>query len=74
MKARDKAKELFKKYSKGKDEHGWYLCDFDSCAKQCALIAVNEIINSNPHSNPFNTNVESTMEYWEQVKQEISKL
>ena len=43
-------------------------------AKQCALIAVNEIISSNPHSNPLNTNVESTMEYWQQVKQEIEAL
>jgi hypothetical protein len=43
-------------------------------AKQCALIAVDEIIRSNPHSNPLNTNVESTMEYWQQVKQEINKL
>ena len=43
-------------------------------AKQCALIAVNEIITSNPHSNPLNTNVESTMSYWQEVKQEIQKL
>jgi hypothetical protein len=43
-------------------------------AKRCALIAVDEIISSNPHSNPFNTNVESTMEYWQQVKQEIQNL
>ena len=43
-------------------------------AKQCALIAVDEIINSNPHSNPFNTNVESTMSYWQEVKYEIEKL
>jgi hypothetical protein len=43
-------------------------------AKQCALIAVDEIIRSNPHSNPLNTNVESTMEYWQQVKQEIQAL
>jgi len=43
-------------------------------AKQCALIAVNELINSNPHSNPLNTNVESTMSYWQEVKQEIQAL
>ena len=43
-------------------------------AKQCALIAVDEIIMSNPHSNPFNTNVYSTMGYWQEVKQEIEKL
>ena len=43
-------------------------------AKECALIAVNEIINSNPHSNPLNTEVYSTMEYWLEVKKEIEKL
>ena len=43
-------------------------------AKQCALIAVNYIITSNPHSNPFNTSVTSTMDYFIEVKQEIEKL
>lgn len=43
-------------------------------AKQCALIAVTEIINSNPHSNPFNTDIHSTMYYWIEVKNEIEKL
>lgn len=43
-------------------------------AKQCALIAVNEVISSNPHSNPLNTNVESTTDFWQEVKQEIEKL
>lgn len=43
-------------------------------AKRCALIAVQNIINSNPHSNPFNTEVYSTMDYWESVKTEIEKL
>ena len=66
MKARDKAKELIDKYQ--------FILTEKQFGKQCALIAVNEIINSNPHSNPFNTNVESTMSYWEEVKQEIEKL
>jgi hypothetical protein len=43
-------------------------------AKQCALIAVQEIILSNPHSNPFNTDVYSTMSYWQEVKKEIENL
>ena len=66
MKARDKAKELIDKYQ--------FILTEKQFGKQCALIAVNYIINSNPHSNPFNTNVESTMSYWEEVKQEIEKL
>jgi hypothetical protein len=43
-------------------------------AKECALIAVNNIIAANPHSNPFNSVLESTMNYWLEVKQEIKKL
>jgi len=74
MTPKGKAKELFKKYSKGKDEYGWSLCEFDSCAKQCAIIAVDEIIKVNPHSNPFNTDVVSTMKYWNEVKHELEKL
>jgi hypothetical protein len=43
-------------------------------AKQCALIAVDEVILANPHSNPLNTDVYSTMDYWQEVKQEIENL
>jgi hypothetical protein len=43
-------------------------------AKVCALILVSEIILSNPHSNPFNTDVYSTMEYWQEVKSEIKSI
>jgi hypothetical protein len=43
-------------------------------SKEVALIAVTYIINANPHSNPLNTEVYSTMDYWNDVKQEIKKL
>jgi len=43
-------------------------------AKEYSLIAVDYIITSNPHSNPFNTDVHSTMAYWMNVKKEIQKL
>lgn len=62
---KQKAKELFKKYSKGKDEHGWSLCEFDSCAKQCALIVVNEILDYIQEEDNW---------YWQDVKHEIKKL
>ena len=39
-----------------------------------ALISVDMIINSNPYSNPFNTTTYSTMDYWQEVKEEIEKL
>ena len=43
-------------------------------SKQCALIAVDNIITSNPHSNPLNTEVHSTMQYWQEVKTEIKHI
>ena len=76
MKAKEKAKELFKRYiefTKEWDELDGYIVNKYN-AKQCALITVDEIINSNPHSNPMNTNGFSTMAYWMEVKQEIEKL
>ena len=37
-------------------------------AKECALIAVDEILNSNPHLNY------GLVAWWQEVKQEIEKL
>ena len=74
---KEKAKELVNKYKNPFNRSGCIPPTetmFDSTAKQCALITVNEILNSNPHSNPFNTNVYSTMNYWQEVKQEIEQL
>jgi hypothetical protein len=68
MTPKEKAKELFNKIYI-LDNRAWY-----ETAKQCALIAVDYIITSNPHSNPFNTETYSTMSYWEEVKTEIQKL
>ena len=76
MTPREKAKELFRKFiapTQQWDDVDGYITD-EYNAKQCALITVNEIINSNPHSNPMNTNGFSTMDYWMEVKQEIDKL
>jgi hypothetical protein len=42
--------------------------------KKLALIAVDEIINSNPHSNPLNTHGFSTMAYWQEVKHQIENI
>ena len=45
-------------------------------AKQCALILVDEIIKSNPHITPiiYGVPAHSTMEYWQEVRQEIENL
>jgi len=73
MVAKEKAKELVLEfYSVQTDEYdygiNWLM------AKQCAIITVDKIIISNPHSNPLNTQVFSTMGYWQEVKKEIEKL
>jgi predicted proteasome-type protease len=76
MTPKEEAKELVNKFSSGHpiickmNTRNMYISE----AKQCALIAVDYIITSNPHSNPFNTDVYSTMSYWQQVKTEIEKL
>jgi len=73
MTAKEKAKELFKKYysylkaNLMNDEEAW------EDAKVCALIAVDEIINDIPDfmlslGNRLN------FKYWQKVKQEIEKL
>jgi len=70
-----KDQEKLKKSSDYNDDLGNEVDFFwHELAKKSALIAVNYIITSNPHSNPFNTNVYSTMDYWNEVKHEIEKL
>jgi hypothetical protein len=74
MTPKEKAEELFEKFN---NVDSPYLENYGmtfTMAKQCVLIAVDEIIRANPHSNPFNTDVHSTMEYWQEVKKEIEKL
>ena len=70
MRPKEKAKELVDKYLKGKDENGWSLCEFNSCAKQCAIIAVDVMINYLIKNNITGT----LMTYWKEVKKEIEKL
>ena len=69
MEAKDKAKELFNKLLKT-DEKCTYSFVGDKVAKQCALIAVEEILNS--IGGIFETYEER--KYWQEVKQEIEKL
>jgi hypothetical protein len=77
MEAKEKAENLVNNYrvmlmQTDTDAGQEILCT--SIAKQCALIAVQEIINANPHSNPFTTEVYSTMLFWQEVKNEINNL
>ena len=76
MTPKEQAKELFDKYCyaiKTEVTDSGYFTNI-IYAKQCALIAVNYIIPANPHSNPFNTEVYSTLGYWLKVKEEIELL
>jgi hypothetical protein len=76
MTAEDKAKELLAKfnYIHNKELKKYIIYQSLEESKRCALIAVQQILNSNPHSNPFNTEIHSTYPYWEKVKLEIEKL
>ena len=79
MTPKEKAEELFMNFL------GYSIDDsisYEENAKQCALIAVDEIIESNPteinelhYIKPYTTEyMESSVPYWQEVKQEIEKL
>lgn len=65
---KEKAEELFDRYETlGKDfTRGVSMKEF---SKQCALIAVDEIIKL-----PNAIGINDLIEYWEQVKQEIEQI
>ena len=63
MTPKEKAKELVDRYK----NEGWVIGG--DTAKQCALIAVDEIINIIDAEDQF-----ILYNYWQQVKQEIEKL
>jgi hypothetical protein len=65
MTPKDKAKELVDKfYNYTMDV--FIISKSLECSKQCALIAVDEVLE-NSHTNTFTI-------YWKEVKQEIEKL
>jgi hypothetical protein len=65
MTPKEKALELWEKM--------YEYAIFDEAAKQCALIAVDEILNEFPQG--FKGNFEERRkQYWQEVKQEIEKL
>jgi recombinational DNA repair protein (RecF pathway) len=70
MTPKEKAQELVEKY----DETLTYL-ESKSKAKQCALIAVYEILNANGlHPNDTDYDYNKAELYWEEVNQEINNL
>jgi len=72
MKAKDKAKELTQLLYNKQCSHSIPKLTYKS-AKQCALICVDEIINTYP--TPWSSlDIDPQKEYWQEVKQEINKL
>jgi len=69
MTPKEKAEELFNKMLKNTLESHYY-------AKQCALVAVDEIIKLDIFdcNDEWSDEDEDTKEYWQQVKQQIEKL
>lgn len=68
MTPKEKAKQLYEKCLDLVDDCGSPYPE--EHAKSIFEFVVNEIILSNPHSNPFNTTVYPTMDYWQEVKKE----
>lgn len=66
MTPKEKAKELIVKY--GFVEVAYYTSKFE--VKQCAIIAVDEILNN----DGFTQFDDYLTKYWQEVKQEIQKL
>ena len=74
MTPKEKAEELVDKYMNIRNvKLSDYSIIYLPTAKQCALIAVNEIIKSNPINFDENENCIAS-NWWEQVKQEIEAL
>ncbi len=76
MEAKDKAKELVQCYLYKVIEFAYAETDYKELAKQCALIAVDEILNNfglQTTGQTFYTEYRA-VEYWKEVKQEIEKL
>ena len=81
MNKKEKAKELVDKFEY-QDNYG--ICENSGIkgvdletAKQCALIAVDEIMKSHERYTPKITNiadVSHTLDYWQEVKEEIKEL
>lgn len=71
MTPKEQSIELIGKFNVINVEGGDYTMTCNQI-RECALIACQYIINSNPHGNPINGNGESsTMNFWLDVKKEI---
>jgi hypothetical protein len=65
----EKAKELVDRFTFTCRE-----CDYEDNAKQCALIAVDEILNLMIKEFKWDVKHNGNIEYWQEVKIEIEEL
>ena len=72
MTPKEKAQELYNKFY-NTDSHGNSVKLRESLAKQCALIAVDEIMSDLTYL-PYGLDYLIKIDYWEEVKQEIEAL
>jgi len=69
MTAKEKSEELFNKF------YAWYPNqDAQFIAKQCALMAVDELIHCSISYDNYNATWASQVKYWQEVKQELEKI
>ena len=73
MTAVEKANELYSKYDDLLNKDFGNPIVFDNQIKQCALIAVDEILDDDVYDMSEEL-FEKRIEYWQEVKQEIEKL
>jgi hypothetical protein len=72
MTPKEKARELFDKYF---ELVNYPTPNWKSVTKQCALIAVKEILNEYSNVRPiFIFKIPPRLKYWQKVKQEIENL
>jgi hypothetical protein len=78
MTAKEKAQELvnkFRKYAHGHDDNNRFSPAMEKeSGKECAIIAVDEIIDANPYECDGIEILHSNISYWQEVKEEIHKL
>lgn len=67
MTPKEKAQELVNKMLNFTDWH-------EEDAKQCALIAVDEIIKLKPFNSKFDDSYNITLHYWYEVKNQLEHL
>ena len=73
---KEKAEQLVEKFYNTEDEDGYHSMNKHR-AKQCAKIAVDEILNTQPsyrYWDTYDDETPSAITFWQEVKTELNKL